>query len=151
MFKKLSDKLGFTRQEFNVIIFLVVTLIAGASFKYFVLTDNPKYKVYNYSKDEKIFKEAIFKSESTELKDEILKSENKIFVEKENPLTPKSISLNKADKALLEKLPGIGEKTAQEIIKFRNLNGNFSSLDELLKVKGIGPSKLEKIKPFIIL
>jgi len=43
-------------------------------------------------------------------------------------------------------LPGIGEKTAVEIINYRKNNGAFNNINDLLKIKGIGKSKLDKIK-----
>ncbi len=61
------------------------------------------------------------------------------------------IDLNQADPAELTKLPGIGTSTAAKISAYRDANGPFKSVDELLKVKGIGPAKLEKIKPLVTL
>lgn len=43
-------------------------------------------------------------------------------------------------------LPGIGKITADAIILYRNNHGHFSSVDELLAIKGIGIKKLEKMK-----
>ncbi len=57
----------------------------------------------------------------------------------------KKIDLNKADKAQLEKIKGIGPVLASAILKYRAQNGSFSSESDLLKVKGIGPKKLAKI------
>jgi len=51
----------------------------------------------------------------------------------------------------LIKLPGIGRKTAQKIIEFRNLHGKFKSVNDLLKIKGIGKKKLAKFEKFIII
>ena len=56
------------------------------------------------------------------------------------------IDLNRADAAMLTALPGIGPKTAQKITDYREANGPFSSVEELLNVTGIGPAKLEKIR-----
>ena len=46
-------------------------------------------------------------------------------------------------------LNGIGEKTADKIIEYRNENGKFSSIDEIMNVSGIGEKKFEKIKEHI--
>ncbi len=59
------------------------------------------------------------------------------------------ININTATSEELQLLPGIGQSTAQKIIEFRQANGPFSSLDDLVKVKGIGEAKLGKIRSFI--
>ncbi|MGC9489836.1 MAG: helix-hairpin-helix domain-containing protein [Thermovirgaceae bacterium] len=56
------------------------------------------------------------------------------------------IDINTADAKTLERLPGIGPKTAEAIIRYREQEGPFRCVDDLLSVKGIGPAKLEAIK-----
>ena len=58
------------------------------------------------------------------------------------------VNINTASKRELDALPGIGEVLAQRIIDYRNANGPFQSVDDLVKVKGIGEKTLEKIKPY---
>jgi competence protein ComEA len=59
------------------------------------------------------------------------------------------INLNRATAAQLETLPGIGAKTAQNILKFRSANGGFRKPEEIMSVKGIGPKKYARLKNFI--
>jgi competence protein ComEA len=49
----------------------------------------------------------------------------------------------------LKSLPGVGDKTAQAILDYRAANGPFRDVKDLLKVKGIGPKKLEKMAPMV--
>ena len=58
------------------------------------------------------------------------------------------VNINTASAKELDALPGIGEVLAQRIIDYRNANGPFQSVDDLIKVKGIGEKTLEKIKPY---
>ena len=60
------------------------------------------------------------------------------------------ININTADLVDLEKIPGIGPEIARRIIEYRTNHGQFLSLDDLSKVKGIGDKKLEMMKDYII-
>ncbi|AHY43726.1 competence protein ComEA [Stutzerimonas decontaminans] len=58
-----------------------------------------------------------------------------------------SVNLNTADAATLTReLKGIGATKAKAIVDYREEHGPFSSVDELLEVKGIGSATLEKIR-----
>lgn len=56
------------------------------------------------------------------------------------------VNLNQATYEQLVTLKGIGEKTAQKIIEYRQLNGDFASVDEIVNVKGIGVKKLASLR-----
>jgi competence protein ComEA len=62
---------------------------------------------------------------------------------------PQKIDINRAEPWLLEALPGIGEVKAQAIVGYRSEHGPFKIIEDLLKVSGIGPATLEKIKDYI--
>lgn len=68
---------------------------------------------------------------------------------KENISFP--ISINKANKEELMNLPGIGESKANAIIKYRDENGNFDKIEDIINVSGIGELVFEKIKEYICL
>ena len=59
-----------------------------------------------------------------------------------------SININTASKTDLMRLPGVGDKTADAIIAYRNSN-KFKKINDIMNVKGIGPAKFPKIKDFI--
>ena len=62
---------------------------------------------------------------------------------------PELLNINTASAEELQTLPNIGETTAQRIIDYRTQHGDFSSVDDLQNVRGIGEKTLEKLKPFI--
>ncbi|NQZ52973.1 MAG: helix-hairpin-helix domain-containing protein [Piscirickettsiaceae bacterium] len=55
------------------------------------------------------------------------------------------ININTASKTELQMLKGIGDATADAIIKYREENGDFKTVDALINVKGIGNKKVEKL------
>ncbi len=59
------------------------------------------------------------------------------------------INLNRASLDDLKNLPGVGEKRAEEILKFRNTQGKFFSLEELMHVKGIKEKRFSKLKAYL--
>lgn len=67
----------------------------------------------------------------------------------ENNTSSKGININKANTTELETLPGIGPSLASKIVRYREENGKFSTIEDLKKVNGIGDSKYENIKNLI--
>ncbi len=59
------------------------------------------------------------------------------------------VDLNRATVDELDALPGVGPATAAAIVAFRETHGPFSSVDDLLDVRGIGPAKLEAIRVLV--
>jgi competence protein ComEA len=59
------------------------------------------------------------------------------------------LDLNTADEAALDGLPGIGPATAAAIVAHRAQIGRFTSVDQLLDVRGIGEAKLDAIRDLV--
>ncbi len=165
MFKKISEKTGFTQTEVKVILFLIVVLIIGFGYKTLHRTNEQSVnRSFSYENEDSAFinsgkgeeaspKDAEIKSSSADEKREVLELDNEnTFLKKPGTLPEeKSINLNKASIEELLRLPGIGKKTAERIIGRRNEIGRFTRLEQLLQVKGIGSSKFNKLKKYVFI
>ena len=147
--KKIGSKIGFSEIETKVLSFVFVSLFIGVGAYYLKYKDEIKVlKEYNYSIQDSLFnnssnskndqKKVDYEQELYDFSDDELES---VFTK---------ININKASVKELVLLPGIGEKTAKKIIKFRKDNGKFKTKTDLLQVSGIGKKKLEKIKNLLI-
>jgi competence protein ComEA len=59
------------------------------------------------------------------------------------------VNINTATQAQLEALPGVGPKVAERILEFRQKNGNFKKIEDLMNVQGIGEKSFLKLKPLL--
>lgn len=60
-----------------------------------------------------------------------------------------AVNINTADLAQLQTIPGVGPVTAQAILSWREANGKFETVDQLIEVKGIGSKTLESLRPYV--
>lgn len=60
------------------------------------------------------------------------------------------VDLNQASKAAFEALPGIGPARAEAIVAERQSGGRYTSVDDLTRVKGIGPATVDALRPFVV-
>lgn len=105
-----------------------------------ILNDQDKIRIPY--KGEKITKKAIvesYSSDSVEPNSAEVASDTSVA---EN----NKVNINTADAAQLQKLNGIGEKKAQQIISYRQKNGQFKAVDELKQVSGIGDKTFAGLK-----
>lgn len=85
-------------------------------------------------------KDCVEKKESIIITDNVISNEDN---------SNEIININTANKELLTTLSGIGDAKADAIIEYRNTNGNFKNIEELLNVNGIGDAVFAKIKDYI--
>jgi competence ComEA-like helix-hairpin-helix protein len=165
-FKEIVNSIGFTSSEAKVILFLCTVILAGLAIKYIVnFDDKTEQTAFDYSEQDSLFNyyknapdsmanSAILSDKKVDYEQELLDfSENELSSEKVNdgPLEGGPVNINTADSQTLARLPGIGIKTAEKIIELRLRKQRFSSVDELLEVKGIGETKLKNIREHIII
>lgn len=60
-----------------------------------------------------------------------------------------ALNLNSATLEQLDSLPGVGRAVAERILEYRQKNGGFKKIEELMNVKGIGEKSFLKLKPLI--
>ncbi len=162
--KGLINKTGLNRKELTVILFLLFTFAAGIIIK---LSGWKQPVSFDYSKSDAKFEQQLMSSFS-ELGQKDLDSSQQqrlaelrqytdsLFIlnerESKKPiekLTANKININLALSGDLLQLPGIGTVTAERIIEFREKYGRFYKTEDLMKVKGIGEKKFEKIKDYL--
>ncbi len=149
LFEKFNRTFGFTRTESRVVLFLVVSFIFGIGVKTLRSGSGPPV-AFDYTASDSEFaalSSAIDTSPpapwpARNLMPRFPGDSARAHADKDHPL-----DLNMASKAELIALPGIGEVTAEKIILYRKDHGKFSSVDELSRIKGIGPKKLERLRP----
>lgn len=164
MIERISKLIGLTKTEIKTVIFVVSIFLLGFGYKHFFKSsDETNNNIFDYSLQDSIFYKTeqdtslnfSLKSDQKKVdyKQEVLDFNTRSFnnVQKKNIPAEKSINLNSADVKDLMQLPGIGEKTAQSIIDYRKSIKKFTSVDQLIDVKGIGESKYQKIKNYFFI
>ena len=142
-----------TKQEKWVFVFLCMTLVSGYLIQYIKQRnmDDPLHIISKTEKEE--FKQAAIHAYFSQgIQDnETANIAAGDATEKNIKDGEELVNINTAVKQELMALPKIGPVTAERIIRFRDDFGPFQSIDDLAKIKGIGPKTLERLKTRIII
>jgi competence ComEA-like helix-hairpin-helix protein len=139
MLKRIVEWLALTKTERNVILFLVVTMILGAAIRLYQATF-PALPQFDYRASDSTF--AVL---SAAPKDSVNGVPTSLTSDKGSG----KLNINTATVQQLMDLPGIGEVTAERILKYRKEIGKFTAIEDLRGVKGISKNKLERLSPMI--
>ena len=135
-------------------------LIAAGSFYKLVNGTTPPSQQQNYTKQDSLFFRILGDTAvKTPSNDSLFNSSDSASgmaeIKKASPhkgnIPEKSIDINHASVKELTLLPGVGEKTAEKIIVYRNQTGRFSNVEQIMEVNGIGEKKFDKMKRFILI
>jgi competence ComEA-like helix-hairpin-helix protein len=134
MFRRIADTLSLTTAERRVLQFLVAGFIIGLGIK-LVRDQVASPTKFDYSASDSAF----VALSGTEANDSTSAEPAP------DPSGP--VHVNRASKAELMSLPGIGEVMAERIILELQENGPFTSANDLGRVRGIGPKRIEQLRP----
>jgi competence ComEA-like helix-hairpin-helix protein len=165
--KKISNAVGFTESEGLVILFFLALTIAGGVYK---LVDNTYHvaEKFTYQRQDSLYQAIISASREKQgyrlnvpdilsgaMRDSSMAADSTspeaATVEKLPKGSLGIVNINKATIPELATLPGIGIKTAADIVAYRKTIRQFTSTEQLKDVKGIGEKKFDKIKSKIAL
>jgi len=139
-----------TKAEQRALLFVATLLLLSIIIQW-IRPHTINRKVYDYSQQDSLFN--VLSADKLRA-DTTVKLPRQIPLkgkadQRQKPLQEKSININTASQKELERLPRIGPATAQSIIEYREQHGPFKSIEELTKVKRIGPKTLELVAPFV--
>ena len=144
----LRQKAGFTRNEMTVILFLSSTLCVGSALKYLAPGKaGANVPFFDYAQVDSEY--VTLSKAASDLAGKATESPAGGSRAKTKPLPAKGgININTATAEELTLLPGVGPATAARIVQYRQEHGKFASVDDLANVKGIGPKRLENLRPY---
>jgi len=137
----LHDTFGFTRNELRIVALLSMVVTVGLGIRWYRAARPVPPDMsppFDYAALDSTFLALSKPADSAAARDT------------QPPRAPREpIDINAAGAADLVALPGIGPVTAARIVEDRQARGPYRRVDDLLRVKGIGPKKLARIRPHI--
>mgnify|MGYP001546923587 FL=1 len=143
-----SQYLGADPKEITLISSLLVTVSMVGFYQIVSLratsTASPSYdeQYYEFIERSQAFEQSYEKKVGS-MSDSLSLISNTLQSDSGDTLT---INMNTATLKEWVQLPGIGEVYAQRILEYRSIHGDFTRLEDLMEVKGIGQKRWEKLK-----
>ena len=142
---------SFNRNEQIILLLLCGVLIVGIVIRYLDSKDPdyiPDFEVHKNAVEVPSPEEKAEVSQVTSLTHR--QSSVEVPSPKEDvPLVRELIDINSATAKEFERLHGIGPQIAGRIVAYREKNGAFKRVDDITKVRGIGPKTLDRLRPHL--
>lgn len=143
---RFNNAFGFTPTERKVVLFLIAMLVIGLAVKTF--QPDRATSRFDYKVTDSVFAARSEESGNIGVRSIAGPETARTSVGGRQKKVPTTVDINSAAKEEFILLPGIGESLAERIILYREENGPFQSLEELMNVKGIGRKKFEQLVPY---
>jgi comEA protein len=142
----------FTKQEKLSIVLILFGVIIGAGIELYKSQQKPIATETDIKRLDEI--ETQFRHQAAAIDSIVAQEQHVALLHNANQRSSQDNSLsivdiNSATVAELIKLPNIGPVIAARIVEYRERHGPFQSIEELIRVRGIGPKKLGSLKPYV--
>lgn len=146
--RRFVDRLVFTRTEAAALVVIASLYLVGFTWRYIQQTTAP-FDPEVYAELDSLIAAGGLAPMDTLPKPKKAGSGDSLGVDSVNAYEAGLLDINRATMTQLMALPGIGPALAGRILDYRENVGRFARPEDLIKVKGIGPAKLERIQPLI--
>lgn len=145
----LAHRIGFTRNEAAVILFLGLAIMTGTLLSAFreAPPHGADFRAMYRAHDSAFAHRASQTIEpATATTEAVSSGRSRTPATSSSKATGGTVNINTATASALETLPGVGKATAEKIIAWRTEHGRFSRAEDIMKVPSIGEKKFEKMK-----